>query len=266
MIFKQFAVCYNRNVEHAIDAKNMLVNVLRKKNVSVEIFDVDNLNAGCDFAFVIGGDGTILKAARFFAKYNTPIFGVNLGRLGFLSQSKMEHIEAAVEQILQEKFHVEDRIMLESETNLALNDFVIKGNSLGRTARLSLRVNDKPVCDYLADGLIIATPTGSTEYGLSAGGPVLVPKLEAFVIVPICPHTLTARPLVIPDSEIITVNVSACDGCLVVSTDGQNFYECKNYISIRKSESKAKLAVLENSDFYAILRDKLHWGISPANI
>ena len=216
--------------------------------------------------FVIGGDGTILKTARFFAKSQTPVFGINLGRLGFLSQASQEKLSEAVDEILDGKYYIDERIMLQSGENLALNDFVVKGNSHGRTSRLTLKINGKAVCDYLADGLIISTPTGSTAYGLSAGGPVLAPNLEAFAIVPICPHTLTARPLVIPDTEIITVSMSECENGFVVSTDGQNFYECKSNIDIKKSEFKAKLALLENSDFYSLLRNKLSWGTSPANI
>ncbi len=263
---KKFAICCNNNVQNSVNVKISLGEILTQKKVGFETFDIDDLKAGCDFAFVIGGDGTILKSARFFAKYQTPVFGINLGRLGFLSQASQEKLYEAVDEILAGNYYIDERIMLQSGENIALNDFVVKGNSHGRTSRLTLKINGKAVCDYLADGLIISTPTGSTAYGLSAGGPVLVPNLAAFVIVPICPHTLTARPLVIPDTEIITVSMSECDNGFVVSTDGQNFFECKADIDIKKSEFKAKLALLENSDFYSLLRNKLSWGTSPANI
>ena len=266
MRVKNFAVCYNNKIQNSVDAKNNLTQLLIEQNVSCEVLDIDNLKDGFDFAFVIGGDGTILKAARFFAKFDTPIFGINLGRLGFLSQTSREYLMQSVQKILQGQFHIEERIMLQSGDNLALNDFVIKGNSHGRTARLSLKINGNAVCDYLADGLIISTPTGSTAYGLSAGGPVLAPKLEAFVIVPICPHTLTARPLVIPDNELVTVSMEDCENGFVVSTDGQNFYECNADIEIKKSLHNAKLALLDDSDFYTLLRDKLRWGTSPAKM
>ena len=263
---KKYAICSNNKIPNSIQVKNLLEEILRKQQLDVEILDIDDLKSGADFAFVIGGDGTILKAARFFAKFGTPIFGINLGRLGFLSQSQGENIEKSLGLILEGKFHVEERIMLQSGENLALNDFVIKGNALGRTARLSLKINGKAVCDYLADGLIISTPTGSTAYGLSAGGPVLSPNLGAFIVVPICPHTLTARPLVIPDNEVVSVSVNDCERGFVVSTDGQNFYECDSDIEIKKSIFTAKLALLEEGDFYSVLRDKLHWGLSPAKI
>lgn len=266
MKFKKYVICYNNKIQNSVDVKDVLVEILHKQGLSADVHNIDDLKSGYDFAFIIGGDGTILKAARFFAKYKTPIFGINLGRLGFLSQSSQEHIETSVNKILDEKFHIEERIMLQSGDNIALNDFVIKGNSHGRTAKLSLKINGKAVCDYLADGLIISTPTGSTAYGLSAGGPVLAPNLEAFVIVPICPHTLTARPLVIPYAEIVTVAVDNSENGFVVSTDGQNFYKCDSDIEIKKSEFKARLALLDDTDFYSLLRGKLHWGISPANI
>lgn len=263
---KKFAVCYNKDIQNSVTVKDTLVEILFDCKVSADVLDIDNLKPGYDFVFVIGGDGTILKTARFYAKSETPIFGINLGRLGFLSQSSREHLKSSVEKILAGKYFVEDRIMLQSGDNLALNDFVIKGTLTGRTSRFSLKINDKFVCDYLADGIIVSTPTGSTAYGLSAGGPVLTPSLNAIVIVPICPHTLTARPLVIPDSEIITVSAGKEDVNYVVSTDGQNFYEFKSEIKIKKSDYIAKLALLEDSDFYSILRNKLHWGVSPAVI
>ena len=118
-------------------------------------------------------------------------------------------------------------------------------------------------CDYIADGLIISTPTGSTAYGLSAGGPVLYPSLDAIVIVPVCPHTLNARPLVVPTCETITVKT--CDELLSVSADGMEVGECVEEITIKCAEQKALLAFLKDDSFYSVLRKKLHWGVSPAN-
>ena len=206
MKMKNFAVCYNQEISHSVEIKDKLVKILLAKGLSVDVLDIDGLKEGFDFVFVIGGDGTILKTARFYAKYQTPIFGINLGRLGFLSQSSKEDIEKSVDEILEGHFIIEDRIMLQSGDFSALNDFVIKGQDMGRTSRFSLKINDKFVCDYLADGIIVSTPTGSTAYGLSAGGPVLSPSLNVFEIVPICPHTLNARPIVVPDCEKITVS------------------------------------------------------------
>lgn len=263
MEMKKFAICYNQEISHSVEIKDKLVKILLEKGLSVEVLNIDGLKDGFDFVFVIGGDGTILKTARFYAKYETPIFGINLGRLGFLSQSSKEDLEKSVDEILKGNFIVEDRIMLQSGDFTALNDFVIKGCDLGRTSRFSLKINDKFVCDYLADGIIISTPTGSTAYGLSAGGPVLFPRLNVFVIVPICPHTLNARPIVVPDCEKIVVSTDSKSKS-VLSTDGQELYEISSEIVIEKSVYTAKLALLENSEFYSILRNKLHWAMPPA--
>ena len=257
---KNFAICYNKEISHSFEVKDCLLNVLKTRNFNAEVFDIDNLKGEFDFVFVIGGDGTILKAARFYAPQNTPVFGINYGRLGFLSQSSRENIELAVDKILNNEFVTEDRIMLQSHNFTALNDFVIKSCETGRTSKFSLKINDRFVCDYLADGIIISTPTGSTAYGLSAGGPVLEPSVEAFIIVPICPHTLNARPIVVPDKEIITV---CTENKSLVSTDGQEFYEFDSEIKIKKSNYCAKLALLEDTNFYSVLRDKLHWATHP---
>lgn len=254
---KKFAICYNHKIKNSAQVKDVLKKILPDAHV----VDIDSLKEGFEFVFAIGGDGTILKTGRFYAQSATPIFGINLGRLGFLSQSSQDEIECAVKKILAGEYKVEDRIMLKSGSSVALNDFVVKGTYTGRTSRLSLKINGKFVCDYLADGIIVSTPTGSTAYGLSAGGPVLEPSLKAFVIVPICAHTLTARPLVVPDTEKITV-CTKTKGC--VSVDGQDFYEFDSEIEIEKSEYCAKLALLNDTEFYTVLRDKLHWGISPA--
>lgn len=263
---KKYAVCFNSGIEHSNEVKDRLVATLKGRNVAADVLDIDALKNGYDFVFVIGGDGTILKTARFYAKTHTPVFGINLGRLGFLSQTSKENIEKSVEDILRGEYHTEDRIMLESKGFLALNDIVLKGALAGRTSSFTLKINDKPVCDYLADGIIISTPTGSTAYGLSAGGPVVSPRLNAFVIVPICPHTLSARPLVIPDNEKITICATDKNSKYLFSADGQEFSEFKEEICIQKSEFSAKLALLDHSEFYLILKNKLHWGISPACI
>lgn len=265
MEMKNFAICYNQEISHSVEVKERLLSILKNKGINALALDIDGLKGGFDFVFVIGGDGTILKTARFYAKYQTPVFGINLGRLGFLSQASKENIEKAVDEILKGKFVVQDRIMLESGEFTALNDFVVKGCDMGRTSRFSLKINGKYVCDYLADGIIVSTPTGSTAYGLSAGGPVLAPSLKAFVIVPICPHTLTARPVVIPDCEKITVCTDVKNK-YVLTADGQEFYEFDSEINIAKSKFCAKLALLEDSEFYSVLTNKLHWAMPPAYI
>ncbi len=261
-----FGIAYNPQIDHSAQVGLRLNAILTEFDVNVETLDIDNLKSGYDFVFVIGGDGTILKCARFYSKFLTPVFGINLGRLGFLSQSSEAELEKSVKNIINGNFVVEDRLMLQYENSIALNDFVIKGSATGRTSRFTLKINNKSVCDYLADGIIISTPTGSTAYGLSAGGPVIFPALNAIVVVPICPHTLTARPLVVPDSEVICISSNSGEKKYVISADGQEYFETSSDIIIKKSEFSAKLALLDDTDFYSILRNKLHWGISPARI
>lgn len=224
-------------------------------------------------AFIIGGDGTFLGAARYFAPYGIPLFGINTGRLGFLSQTNPANIKEGIEKIINGNFIIEERLMIKvchedkEEYGTALNDVVIKGGEISRTARLFLYINGRHVCDYRADGLIISTPTGSTAYTLSAGGPVVVPELEAFVIVPICPHSLTTRPIVIPADEQIEVRFNVDSSFIYVTNDGQETIKIadEKSILITRSGYKAKLVCLEGEDngFYSILREKLHWGVSP---
>lgn len=261
---KTIGIVYNPIVKNSLEVLNLLESILYSKNIYFEKYTIDSMFVNAAFVFVIGGDGTLLKAARFYSKTSTPVFGINLGRLGFLSQTKESDLSESINKILEGKYKIEDRLMLKSNDNvLALNDFVIKGASASRTSRFYLSINDKFVCDYMADGLIVSTPTGSTAYGLSAGGPVLSPSLDAIAIVPICPHTLTARPLVIPSNEKITI--STCDACtsFIVVADGQDSYNVTSKIEIEKSECNAKLALLDDNEFYSVLRNKLHWGLAP---
>lgn len=261
---KKFGIVYNPIVKNSSEVLKSLEDLLISKKMNYQKYTLDLLKTGVDFVFVIGGDGTLLKTARFYAKEFVPVFGVNIGRLGFLSQTKESELAASVEKILNNKYKIEDRLMLTSNDGvLALNDFVIKGTSASRTSRFHLSIDGSFVCDYLADGLIVSTPTGSTAYNLSAGGPVLYPNLDAIAIVPICPHTLTSRPLVIPSSQKITI--STCETCtsFFVVADGQDSYSVNTKIEIEKSKFNAKLALLDDNEFYSVIRHKLHWGIAP---
>ena len=254
LIFNKFIP----NYEHAL---SIIEKSLKKRSINYTKYDLENMENTGDLSFVIGGDGTLLRAARFYSKYEKPVLGINMGRLGFLSQAGVSEIDAVIDAVINKRYSVEDRQMLESDEYLALNDFVVKGCAKGRTSKFYLEINNKVVCDYIADGIIISTPTGSTAYCLSAGGPILYPELDATVIVPICPHTLNVRPLVVPSKEVITVKTS--DELLSVSIDG---FVTTNYvekIDIKTSPYKAKLIFPENNNFYSVLRNKLNWGVSP---
>lgn len=258
-----YSICYNPQIENSVELMAALKGILSVNSVSFEVLDINNLKSGCDFAFIIGGDGTILKAARFFSEFETPIFGINLGRLGFLSQATTENLKLAVEAILNGDYKIEQRIMLECDENNALNDFVVKGSSSSRTSRFALEINGKFVCEYLADGIIISTPTGSTAYSMAAGGPVLSPDVEALAIVPICPHTFSARPIVVSSDDEIKI-LPCKNNQYRVSADGQVAFCADSELLIKKSSNKAHLALLNDNDFYSVLRNKLNWGYSPA--
>lgn len=265
---EKIGIIYNSESEKSLETTKNIQKTLQNYGLKAKVITIDKLDHSITFAIVVGGDGTLLRAARFYSEYNVPVFGVNLGRLGFLSQSNPDDIEFAIEQILEGHYKIEERLMLSALDGklTALNDIVIKGESFSRTARLYIHINDRIVCDYLADGIIISTPTGSTAYTLSAGGPILVPSLSAIVIVPICPHTMNARPLVIPANEKIKITTCQTKPKLKISADGQNIASINENeaIIVEENKHRAKLLLLntENNLFYSILREKLHWGIS----
>lgn len=264
----RISIVYNKKVTDAADVANHTLKVLKNSGLQaiVDIAPFPDYNAS--LVITVGGDGTLLKAARFCAPKGIPVLGINLGRLGFLAQLNPDEIPELPVQLIERQYFIQNRMMLSSFNDiLALNDIVIKGDTFSRTSKLFLSINDRVVCDYLADGIIISTPTGSTAYTLSAGGPVIMPDVEAVVIVPICPHTLTARPLVIPASE--KISISSCKSCtkLKLSADGQETIDVDfdKPITIEKSSIMAKLVILkkENNGFYSILRKKLQWGVGP---
>lgn len=262
---KRYAICYNPEMNNSVEVKDTLSSILEKNFIEHKVLEIEELSSGFDFVFVIGGDGTILKAARFYSDFGTPVLGINLGRLGFLSQATPDDLEITVKKIINEEYKVEHRMMLTAGGYSALNDFVIKGGLTGRTSRFALQINGKLVCEYLADGIIISTPTGSTAYGMAAGGPVLSPEMEAIAIVPICPHTFSARPIVVSANDEIKI-LPCPNNEYNVSVDGQVVFNLSGELLITKPEKKANLALLVENDFYSILRNKLHWGISPAKI
>lgn len=261
-------IFYNKENQKAKEVTSIIKTSLIEKGINSEIYTTEEFSSKITLAIILGGDGTILRASRYFSNYNVPVLGINLGRLGFLSQAKWNQANEAIDCLLNGEFKIEDRIMLTAINGKlnALNDIVIKGESFSRTSRLYVHINDNIVCDYLADGLIISTPTGSTAYTLSAGGPILSPILDAIVIVPICPHTMNARPIVIPSDEIIKITSNENKPLLKISADGQKTLPLRKdeIIEIKLSENKAKLVLLnlEKNSFYSVLKEKLHWGLS----
>ena len=224
-----------------------------------------------DILAVFGGDGTLLSAARLVAGEKTPILGINLGALGFLTEVKLEGVRPAFEALMSGQYALEKRILLrvevsrqgkELETYLALNDGVINKGALARIIELEVRINSELVTLFKSDGLIIATPTGSTAYSLSAGGPVVYPSLGAFIITPICPHTLTNRPVVIPDEFIVEVTLRRGSD-VMLTVDGQTGLSLKEEDSVKFQKATAAINLVQptgNSTFFKVLREKLKWG------
>ena len=260
----KIAIVSNPKIKNVEPVISEITESLSNAGLESDILKLDNLQDCYDFVLAIGGDGTILKSSRFYSKRAIPVMGINLGRLGFLSLITKEEISNLGDIIKNKKYIIEERTMLKSGKYTALNDFVVKGHSNIRTSKFNMYINDKLISEYIADGIIISTPTGSTAYGLSAGGPIIHPGLESMVIVPICAHTMTARPLVVPVTE--KVRIKSVDESLDLSSDGQEKITEVKEVTIEQCEHKAKLAFPPSDDnFYSVLQSKLLWGISPVS-
>ncbi|OGI20655.1 MAG: hypothetical protein A3B68_08905 [Candidatus Melainabacteria bacterium RIFCSPHIGHO2_02_FULL_34_12] len=246
-----------------------------KGRTSTEENDWKFLNEELEFAIILGGDGTLLGASRALAPKGIPMFGINTGHLGFLTEGKSGSILELVEKVIKKECKIEERAMLcgyilnknnsENEPMFALNDIVISRGASYKMINITLNVDDKPVADYIGDGLIISTPTGSTAYALSAGGAVMEPGIRGIEIVPICAHSLTSRPHIVSDSRVITITFNRPHEGTLLQVDGQETFNIKDGSSVRISRAAhtAKLMRLlgEESDFYWTIRQKFHWGI-----
>lgn len=222
---------------------------------------------------VLGGDGTFLRAARCFARDQVPLVGVNTGHLGFLTRIEANKVEEYLTTILAGNITLEHRMMLavESDDLWALNDVVIKNANPSRLATLNVYMDDRLLADYDADGLIVCTPTGSTAYNLSAGGPIMDPEAEVMAITPICPHSLSAKPIVLPaDRELVIESAITNASHLVCAVDGDEAFHLSPGQRLRLFKSSYQLPMLafqtEADNFYAILKRKLGWGANPRTV
>lgn len=221
---------------------------------------------------VLGGDGTLISVARLMCGKDVPILGVNLGSLGFLTETTLEELYPRLEKCLESPPLVWDRMMIEAtvhregteiDTYLALNDVVINKGALARIVDLETKINGQFVSTFKADGLIISTPTGSTGYSMSAGGPIVHPQMSCIVITPICPHTLTNRPIVVPDDSNVSITVnSSFDENVYLTIDGQVGLELKegDSLIVRRSSKSIALVKSRTRDYFELLRTKLKWG------
>ena len=233
--------------------------------------DADTLPAGTDLVIVAGGDGTLLSAARLAGPLGIPILGVNFGGLGFMTELQPEELYTALDRLLRGDYEIEEREALRvrfrrgrkllGEFSL-LNDAVVTKSALARMITLRLKIDGDAIATYTSDGLILATPTGSTAYNLAAGGPVLDPRMSAFVIAPICPHTLMYRPVVVPGTVALEVILESADEEAYLTLDGQVGFPMEHRDSIRVDASRSPVRLLRvaGHGFFEVLRRKLHWG------
>ena len=245
--------------------------------VSESVSSFKELDKSFDLLISIGGDGTILKAITFVKDLSIPIVGVNTGRLGFLAKIQIENIEQVIEEIILKNYSVSERTLIEvstsetnqqlSKLNFALNEITLSRKNTTSMISIDTKLDNKHLNSYWADGLIISTPTGSTGYSLSCGGPIIMPEAENLIINPIAPHNLNARPLIIPDSTEIKIKVNGRENEFLISLDSRiTTLSNSNEVIIKKSPFKIKMIELENESFLITLREKLMWGKDKRNL
>ncbi|MCX7874738.1 MAG: NAD(+)/NADH kinase [Melioribacteraceae bacterium] len=240
-----------------------------KHKTNIKHIDKNKITENCDILISIGGDGTMLNAAYLVRNTGIPILGVNYGKLGFLAEFDLQSLKMFLNEVKDKKYIVEDRICLtakseeSNEEMFAINDFVIDKGPWQKMIELEIFVDDEYVTSFMADGIIVATPTGTTGYSLSTGGPIVNPKADVITLSPIAPHTLTMRPLVISSKQKIKIIAHSPFDKIQVSSDGQrvNYFKPPTKIFIEKSKNPIKLVHLSKSNYYEILRSKLYWGI-----
>jgi NAD+ kinase len=268
----------NNNVELVIEEKFLKIlydeEILKKEYKTFN--DYKCLNSSFDLLISIGGDGTILRAATYVRDSGIPILGINAGRLGFLAKVQKENIETFLQIVLKKEYTLSERTLLSlecnpeneqiNELNFAMNEVTVSRKDTTSMITIDTSLNGEHLNSYWADGLIISTPTGSTGYSLSCGGPVLTPEVEGLVITPIAPHNLNARPLVIPDDTEIKLKVSGREEQYLVSLDSRIATLNNNAeLTIRKTPFKINMVEIPNETFLKTLRNKLLWGEDKRN-
>lgn len=277
----RFAIVVNINRDEAIALARELIVWFEARNLDY-VFDatsaekigtgkaaeIEELNKLCDAFISLGGDGTLLFTSHY--SVTKPVIGINVGHLGFLAEFSREEMYSAIEKVLDRTYTIHDRAQLEAHVPVdgnikrftALNDVVLEKGAYPRIPAFIIKLDGEQLSAYRADGIIIATSTGSTAYSLSAGGPVIAPKSNVFVITPICPHMLTVRPLVISDDKTIEISVDAPDGAFPLNCDGhvRKMLMPGDIITVKKSEEVINLVANENRNYFDILRSKLLWG------
>ncbi|MCI0502070.1 MAG: NAD(+)/NADH kinase [Fusobacteria bacterium] len=262
------ALIYNKNKKGALELYNYIYEWYTTRGHEV-ITNIKSIDLSIDFVMVLGGDGTILGTAKEIYPLQIPIIGINLGRLGFLTSVEKENIDTYLAKTLDKNNYViDERIMLDLEIyyddkitykDVALNDVVLSRNYLEGMLGFKVEISDTKVDEFFADGYIISTPTGSTAYSLSAGGPILTPTMEAILLTPVCPHTLYARPIVVDGSANIKITLTSVGRESIISVDGQRHYPLNNNsaLVIRKSDVVTKTVRFNDRLFFEVLGEKI---------
>lgn len=286
--FKCVGIVIKQNVPEANELALKAAQFLKQKEISVafamESQEVCELAMGescstkealvrrCDLILVLGGDGTFISVARLMSTRSIPLLGVNLGQLGFLTEVKKTELMEALELALQEKLSVDERTMLECQVsrknktilkNAVVNDVVVSKGAIARIFDMQVSIDDKSVAHIKGDGLIISSPTGSTAYCLAAGGPIVEPNVPAMALIAICPHSLTLRPVIVPDTSRVTIVPHYRSGTVVLTLDGQTSIELEPGDEVRVTKfTKHCLKILHwpKRDYFALLREKLKYG------
>lgn len=244
---------------------------VRVEECGINFTETEKFKSDADLIVVLGGDGTMISTARLTGEREVLVLGINYGSLGYLTEFRIEEMFDALEKILAGDYEIDCRVMLEAEhwrdgkmlaSGRVLNDVVINKAVLARIIEIEVNLDELFVNDFRADGLIIATPTGSTAYSLSAGGPIIYPSMNAIVLTPICPFTLTNRPIIIPDHAEINLRLKNASDGVVLTLDGQIGHQMKanDSVSIRKSPTTFNLIQPPNRNYFDVLRNKLKWG------
>jgi NAD+ kinase len=237
------------------------------------IFSDGTFTSKIDLLLALGGDGTMLNAIRTVAHLRIPVLGINLGTLGFLTAVPPDECTEALERIANQDYRIEDRLMLEvsdptgqRDVWCAANDVVLIKSGIARMVHFTVSHNGEPVSTFAGDWIIVSTPTGSTAYSLSVGGPILMPTMDGFIMTPISPHTLAQRPMVFDRSAELEIAVSSVVGDAMLTVDGQLTHKLVegSRVIVRASEHSARLVSFADRSFFEILREKLHWGMVPA--
>ncbi|MDD4504392.1 MAG: NAD(+)/NADH kinase [Clostridiaceae bacterium] len=253
----------NKDIELLLES-----DIAEKLNYMNNGYSRDELFSSSDVIIVLGGDGTILNIARQSSHYDVPLFGINLGHLGFLAEAEISDMYTSLEKIVEGDYFIEKRMMLEvsveeskDEMNklLALNDVSIAKGASSRMIRFSVFINDSLFELYSADGIVVSSPTGSTAYSLSAGGPIVSPELKVIIIALICPHTLHNRPIVISDKDEVRIEICEENSEVMLSVDGQDSYKLSpgRVVKVRSSNCVTNLVKLKQRSFFDVLRRKI---------